>query len=110
MRDMRNRLIIEPDGYGSHGFSFLLVHYFQHSLTSLNPLTEKELGRTITQAEAFKATYTRKKKPPEDPDVWVEPRAQLTYNRYLQCIKDFRQTLSEDKRDLPLSQEQNERI
>ncbi|PHT56698.1 U-box domain-containing protein 4 [Capsicum baccatum] len=63
---------------------------------------EKELGRPITQAEAFKATHTRKKKTPEDPDVWVEPRAQLTYN--------FHQTLPEDKRDLPLSQEQNKRI
>ncbi|PHT31883.1 hypothetical protein CQW23_28220 [Capsicum baccatum] len=31
-------------------------------------------------------------------------------NRYLQCIEDFRQTLPEDRRDLPLSQEQNERI
>ncbi|PHU06705.1 hypothetical protein BC332_23194 [Capsicum chinense] len=31
-------------------------------------------------------------------------------NRYLQFIKDFRQTLPEDRRDLPLSQEQNERI
>ncbi|XP_016574558.2 uncharacterized protein LOC107872308 isoform X1 [Capsicum annuum] len=71
---------------------------------------EKELGRPITQAEAFKATHTRKKKTHGDPDVWVEPRAQLTYNRYLQFIKDFRQTLPEDRQDLPLSQEQNKRI
>ncbi|KAM3363671.1 hypothetical protein P3S68_018525 [Capsicum galapagoense] len=71
---------------------------------------EKELGRPITQVESFKATHTRKKKTPEDPDVWVEPRAQLTYNLYLQCIEDFRQTLTEDRRDLPLSQEQNEGI
>ncbi|KAM3344018.1 hypothetical protein P3S68_026109 [Capsicum galapagoense] len=63
---------------------------------------EKELGRPITQAEAFKATHTRKKKTPKDPDVWVDPRAKLTYN--------FRQTLPEDRRDLPLSQKQNERI
>ncbi|KAF3653737.1 hypothetical protein FXO37_16808 [Capsicum annuum] len=71
---------------------------------------EKELGRPITQAEAFKASHIRKKKTPGDPNVWVEPRAQLTYNRYLQFIEDFRQTLPEDRRDLPLSQEQNERI
>ncbi|KAM3397434.1 hypothetical protein P3S68_000946 [Capsicum galapagoense] len=63
---------------------------------------EKELGRPITQGEAFKATHKRKKKTPKDPDVWVEPRVQLTY--------DFRQTLPKDSRDLPLSQEQNERI
>ncbi|PHU25500.1 hypothetical protein BC332_03832 [Capsicum chinense] len=31
-------------------------------------------------------------------------------NRYLQCIENFRQTLPEDRRELPLSQEQNERI
>ncbi|PHU09270.1 hypothetical protein BC332_21130 [Capsicum chinense] len=46
--------------------------------------------------------HTRKKRTPEDPDVWVEPRALLTYN--------FCQTLPEDRRDLPLSQEKNERI
>ncbi|KAM3397444.1 hypothetical protein P3S68_000956 [Capsicum galapagoense] len=40
---------------------------------------EKELGRPITQDGAFKATHTRKKKTPQDPDVWVDPRAQLTY-------------------------------
>ncbi|KAH0640049.1 hypothetical protein KY290_037337 [Solanum tuberosum] len=40
---------------------------------------EKELGRPVTQAEAFKATHIRKKKNPEDPDVWVEPRAEMTY-------------------------------
>ncbi|XP_047263629.1 uncharacterized protein LOC107860852 [Capsicum annuum] len=76
-----------------------------HSITY-----EKELARPITQAEAFKATHTRKKKTPKDPDVWVEPRAQLTYNLYLQCIENFHQTLPEDGQDLPLSQEQNERI
>ncbi|XP_047270848.1 uncharacterized protein LOC107872308 isoform X2 [Capsicum annuum] len=79
-------------------------------LRILCPKLEKELGRPITQAEAFKATHTRKKKTHGDPDVWVEPRAQLTYNRYLQFIKDFRQTLPEDRQDLPLSQEQNKRI
>ncbi|KAH0706435.1 hypothetical protein KY285_010940 [Solanum tuberosum] len=40
---------------------------------------EKELGRLVTQAEAFKATHIRKKKNLDDPDVWVEPRAELTY-------------------------------
>ncbi|KAF3641259.1 hypothetical protein FXO38_21711 [Capsicum annuum] len=58
---------------------------------------EKELGRPITQAEAFKASHIRKKKTPGDPNVWVEPQAQLTYNRYLQFIEDFRQTLPEDR-------------
>ncbi|WMV55604.1 hypothetical protein MTR67_048989 [Solanum verrucosum] len=33
------------------------------------------------EAEAFKATHIRKKKNPEDPDVWVEPRAELTYSQ-----------------------------
>ncbi|PHT47933.1 hypothetical protein CQW23_12141 [Capsicum baccatum] len=35
---------------------------------------------------------------------------QFRDNRYLQCIEDFRQTLPEDRRDLSLSQEQNERM
>ena len=42
-------------------------------------MQERELGRPLTQAEAFKATHIRKKKNPEDPDVWVEPRAEVTY-------------------------------
>ena len=42
-------------------------------------MQEKELGRPITQAEEFKATRIRKKKNPEDPDLWVEPRAEVTY-------------------------------
>ncbi|KAH0708610.1 hypothetical protein KY284_010037 [Solanum tuberosum] len=71
---------------------------------------EKELGRPVTQAEAFKATHIRKKKNPEDPDVWVEPRAELTYNRYLQALEDLRQTQPEENRGMPLSQEQAERV
>ncbi|KAH0776643.1 hypothetical protein KY290_008054 [Solanum tuberosum] len=71
---------------------------------------EKELRRSVTQAEAFKATHTRKKKNPGDPDVWVESRAQLTYNQYLQALEDFRQTLPEDNQGMSLSQEQAERI
>ncbi|KAH0642516.1 hypothetical protein KY290_034098 [Solanum tuberosum] len=46
---------------------------------SMRRKLEKELGRLVTQAEAFKATHIRKKKNLEDPDVWVEPRAKLTY-------------------------------
>ena len=42
-------------------------------------MQEKELGRPLTQAAAYKATHIRKKKNPEDPDVWVEPRAEVTY-------------------------------
>ncbi|PHT40919.1 hypothetical protein CQW23_19773 [Capsicum baccatum] len=34
----------------------------------------------------------------------------ISLNRYLQCIEDLRQTLPEDRRNLPLSQEQNERM
>nr|XP_010319572.1 uncharacterized protein LOC104646808 [Solanum lycopersicum] len=71
---------------------------------------EKELGRPITQAEAFKATHIRKKKNPEDPDVWVEPRAEVTYNRYLQALENLQQTLSEENRGMPLTQEQDERV
>ncbi|KAH0765330.1 hypothetical protein KY285_001201 [Solanum tuberosum] len=70
---------------------------------------EKELGRSVTQAEAFKATHTRKKKNPGDPDIWVEPRAQLTYNQYLQALEDFCQTLPEDNQGMSLIQEQAER-
>lgn len=68
------------------------------------------MGRPVAQAEAFKATPTMKKKNPEDPDVWVEPRAQQTYDRYLQALKDFHQTQPEDNQGMPLSQEQAERI
>ena len=32
-------------------------------------MQEKELGRPVTQAEAFKTTHIRKKKNSEDPDV-----------------------------------------
>lgn len=53
------------------------------------------MGRPVAQAEAFKATPTMKKKNPEDPDVWVEPRAQQTYERYLQALADFCQTQPE---------------
>ncbi|KAH0688743.1 hypothetical protein KY285_015895 [Solanum tuberosum] len=38
---------------------------------SMRRKLEKELGRLVTQAEAFKATHIRKKKNLEDPDVWV---------------------------------------
>ncbi|KAF3640988.1 putative zinc finger protein CONSTANS-LIKE 10-like [Capsicum annuum] len=120
MRDMRNRLIIEPDDYGNKAakrhcfavcqdyvFIWLVDHWetdsrFKQmreigkkaraslkggslrtngaqSQGNVRIKLEKELGRPITQAEAFKTTHTRKKKISEDPDVWVEPRAQLTY-------------------------------
>ncbi|KAM3361279.1 hypothetical protein P3S68_016133 [Capsicum galapagoense] len=47
-----------------------------HTSRAQSQGNEMELGRTITQVEASKATHTRKKKTPEDPtDVWVEPRA-----------------------------------
>ncbi|XP_015089233.1 uncharacterized protein LOC107032167 isoform X1 [Solanum pennellii] len=61
-------------------------------------------------AEAFKFTHTRKKKNHGDPDVWVEPRAQLTYNQNLQTFEDFHQTLPEDNQGMSISQEQAERI
>ncbi|XP_049414325.1 uncharacterized protein LOC125877057 [Solanum stenotomum] len=59
---------------------------------SMRRKLEKELGRLVTQTEAFKVTHIRKKKNLEDLDVWVEPRAELTYNRYLQVLEDLRQT------------------
>ncbi|XP_015069259.1 uncharacterized protein LOC107013896 [Solanum pennellii] len=71
---------------------------------------EKELGTPVTQAEAFKATHIRKKKNHEDPDVWVEPQAEVTYNRYLQALEDLQQTLPEENRGMPLTQEQDERV
>ncbi|KAG5631802.1 hypothetical protein H5410_003519 [Solanum commersonii] len=52
--------------------------------------------RPVTQAEAFKATHIRKKKNSKDPDVWVELRAELTNNRYLQALEDLRQTQPEE--------------
>ncbi|XP_027772694.1 uncharacterized protein LOC107019733 [Solanum pennellii] len=64
---------------------------------------EKGLGRPVTQAEAFKTTHIRKKKNPEDPNVWVEPRAEVTYNRYLQALEDLRQTQPEENRGLSSS-------
>uniref|UniRef100_M1DR25 Uncharacterized protein n=1 Tax=Solanum tuberosum TaxID=4113 RepID=M1DR25_SOLTU len=89
VRDMHNRLVIEPDGYTllmkarkknknprwilPEDWKKLLVHWAN------DPRFKQmsEIGKT--QAEAFKATHIRKKKNPEDPDVWVEPRAEMTY-------------------------------
>ncbi|PHU07321.1 hypothetical protein BC332_23810 [Capsicum chinense] len=51
---------------------------------------EKDLGRPINQAEAFKARHKRNNRTPGD--------------------QDFCRTLPEDSQDLPLSQEQNGRI
>ncbi|KAG5630329.1 hypothetical protein H5410_002046 [Solanum commersonii] len=39
----------------------------------------KATRRSVTQAEAFKETHIGKKKNTEDPEMWVELRAQLTY-------------------------------
>ncbi|KAH0646340.1 hypothetical protein KY284_034224 [Solanum tuberosum] len=157
VRDMHNRLVIEPDGYTfnpddavgiiSQAIKDLYRDAFPtwgkmpsnlkrqkflefrigkkarsstkggslhtsgaQSQGSVRRKLEKELGRPVTQAEAFKATHIRKKKNPEDPDVWVEPRAELTYNRYLQALEDLRQTQPEENRGMPLSQEQAERV
>ncbi|XP_069142975.1 uncharacterized protein [Solanum lycopersicum] len=64
---------------------------------------EKELGRPVTHTEAFKASHIRKKKNPEDPDVWVEPRAEVTYRIY--------DKLSQKKnRSMPLTQEHAKRV
>ncbi|XP_027775454.1 uncharacterized protein LOC107030960 [Solanum pennellii] len=80
------------------------------SQESVRRKLEKELGRPVTQAEAFKATHIRKKKNPEDPYMWVEPRTEMTYNRYLQALEDLQQTLPEENRDMPLTQEHAERV
>lgn len=39
-----------------------------HSQGNVRRKLEKELGRSVTQAEAFKFTHTRKKKNPGDPN------------------------------------------
>ncbi|XP_049389086.1 uncharacterized protein LOC125853435 [Solanum stenotomum] len=77
---------------------------------SVRKKLEKELGRPLTQAKAFKVTHIRKKKNPKDPDVWVEPRAEMTYNRYLQALEDLRQTQLEENRGILLTQKQAERV
>lgn len=59
---------------------------------------EKELGRSLTQDELFKATHTWKKKNVGDPDVWIEPRVELTYTQPV------------DSRGMTLSQEKVERM
>ncbi|WMV29884.1 hypothetical protein MTR67_023269 [Solanum verrucosum] len=41
---------------------------------------EKELGRTPIEPEVFKKTHDRKKENESDPDVWVEERAERTFN------------------------------
>ncbi|XP_015078350.1 uncharacterized protein LOC107022180 [Solanum pennellii] len=70
---------------------------------------ENKLRRPVTQAKAFKATHITKKKNPEDPDVWIEPRVEVTYNRYLHALEDLQQTLPEENQGMPLTQEQSER-
>ncbi|XP_049405321.1 uncharacterized protein LOC125868812 [Solanum stenotomum] len=43
---------------------------------------EKELGRTPIEPEVFKKTHVRKKENESDPDVWVEERAERTFNDF----------------------------
>ncbi|KAG5594977.1 hypothetical protein H5410_036209 [Solanum commersonii] len=67
-------------------------------------------GSLHTSGAQGQGSVRRKLKNPEDPDVWVEPRAEMTYNRYLQAFEDLRQTQPEENRGMPLTQEHVERV
>ncbi|WMV13929.1 hypothetical protein MTR67_007314 [Solanum verrucosum] len=49
---------------------------------------EKELGRTPIEPEVFKKTHVRKKEKESDPDVWVEERAERTFNDFHQYVAE----------------------
>ncbi|WMV45121.1 hypothetical protein MTR67_038506 [Solanum verrucosum] len=49
---------------------------------------EKELGRTPIEPEIFKKTHVRKKENESDPDVWVEERAEQTFNDFHQYVAE----------------------
>ncbi|WMV14223.1 hypothetical protein MTR67_007608 [Solanum verrucosum] len=49
---------------------------------------EKELGRTPIEPEVFKKTHVRKKENESDPDVWVEERAEGTFNDFHKYVAE----------------------
>ncbi|WMV28728.1 hypothetical protein MTR67_022113 [Solanum verrucosum] len=49
---------------------------------------EKELGRTPIEPEVFKKTHVREKKNESDPDVWVEERAEQTFNDFHKYVAE----------------------
>ncbi|WMV33515.1 hypothetical protein MTR67_026900 [Solanum verrucosum] len=49
---------------------------------------EKELGRTPIEPEVFKKTHVRKKENKSDPDVWVEERAERTFNDFHKYVAE----------------------
>ncbi|WMV37836.1 hypothetical protein MTR67_031221 [Solanum verrucosum] len=50
--------------------------------------TEKELGRTPIEPEIFKKTHVRKKENESDPNVWVEERAERTFNDFHKYVAE----------------------
>ncbi|WMV53221.1 hypothetical protein MTR67_046606 [Solanum verrucosum] len=49
---------------------------------------KKKLGRTPIEPEVFKKTHVRKKENESDPDVWVEERAERTFNDFHQYVAE----------------------
>ncbi|KAF3630648.1 hypothetical protein FXO38_27026 [Capsicum annuum] len=49
----------------------------------------KKLGRKPGQDEVFEENHVKKKKDPTDEDVWVEPRAKATHDKYMQLVNEF---------------------
>ncbi|WMV33433.1 hypothetical protein MTR67_026818 [Solanum verrucosum] len=49
---------------------------------------EKELGRTPIEPEVFKKTRVRKKENESDPHVWMEERAERTFNDFHQYVAE----------------------
>ncbi|WMV48519.1 hypothetical protein MTR67_041904, partial [Solanum verrucosum] len=54
----------------------------------LNDWEEKELGRTPIEPEVFKKTHVRKKENKSDPNVWVEERAERTFNDFHKYVAE----------------------
>ncbi|KAH0655298.1 hypothetical protein KY285_030180 [Solanum tuberosum] len=49
---------------------------------------EKELGCTPIEPKVFKKTHVRKKENESDPDVWVEERAERTFNDFHKYVAE----------------------
>ncbi|WMV50777.1 hypothetical protein MTR67_044162 [Solanum verrucosum] len=46
------------------------------------------MGRTPIEPEVFKKTHVRKKEDKSDLDVWVEERAERTFNDFHKCVAE----------------------
>ncbi|KAG5631723.1 hypothetical protein H5410_003440 [Solanum commersonii] len=127
-RDNFRRLVIEPLGYNLRpdvGMTKIILKCIETHYNGVYPnwssiplniqgqmfneFKEKELGRPVPVEEMFKVTHAKKSMNPTEEERWIEPRAQETYDRYIQISQEYRSTLPLESRDRPLTQEENEK-